>query len=89
MSALRLKADLAERIGRPVIFATAPRSALGDSSDSTLRSQMKHADALTLQARHCLPFVVIAVQRLYDRYVVDSRVIRGYGQNRGASDGDK
>src|SRR5262249_7179558 len=74
MSALPLKADLAERIGRPVIFATAPRSALDDGSDSTLRSQMKHADALTLQARHCLPFVVIAVQRLYDRYVVDSRV---------------
>jgi len=24
---------------------------------------MKHADALTLQAKHCFPFVVIAVQR--------------------------
>ena len=36
-----------------------------------------------------LAFVVIAVHRLYDRYVVDSRVMRAYGQNRGASDGGK
>jgi hypothetical protein len=50
---------------------------------------MKHADALTLQARHCFPFVVIAVQRPYGRYMVDSRVLRTYGQNRGASDGDR
>ena len=60
-----------------------------DSSDPTLRSQMKHADALILQARHCLPCVVIAVRRLYDRNVVDSRVMHAYGQNRSASDGDK
>jgi hypothetical protein len=76
-----------ERAGH---LATAPRSALGDDGGSTriIRSQMKHADALTLKARHCLPFVV-AVQRLYDRYMVSSRVMRAYGQNRGASDGDK
>jgi hypothetical protein len=51
-------------------------------------SQMKHADALTLQARHS-PFVVVTVQRLYGRYMVDSRVMPAYGQNRGASDGGK
>jgi hypothetical protein len=77
--------------GRRLVFFTAPRSELGDGGDSTriIRSQMKHADALTLQARHCLPFVVVAVQRLYGLYMMDSRVMRAYGQNRGASNGGK
>jgi len=71
--------------------ATSPAHAITSSvmAARISRSQMKHADALTLQARHCSPFVVVAMQGLCGRYLVDSRVMRAYGQNRGASDGGK
>jgi hypothetical protein len=63
---------------------------IGDGGDSAriIRSQMKHTDPLALKARHCLPFVD-AVQRLYGRYMVDTRVMRAYEQNRGTSDSGK